>query len=111
VLHLLSLGAGELPGTSAVEPTAVGSVLYLGVFSTAIAFYIYFYILEEHGAFQTSLVAYLVPVVATIVSVFVLEEALSPLTVVGFALVAAGFVLLKRDAIRKAVDDTVGIGP
>jgi len=110
VLHLLSLGAGELPEATVLEPTAVGSVLYLGVFSTAIAFYIYFYILEEHGAFETSLVAYLVPVVATIVSVFVLEEALSPLTVVGFGLVATGFGLLKRDAIREAMDDAVGIG-
>jgi drug/metabolite transporter (DMT)-like permease len=111
VLHLLSLVAGELPGTSAAEPTAIGAVLYLGVFSTAIAFYIYFYILEVHGAFQTSLVAYLVPVVATVVSVFVLDETISVLTVVGFALVAAGFALLKRDAIRKAVTDSVEIGP
>lgn len=110
VLHLLSLGAGELPSASAVEPTAVGSVLYLGIFSTAIAFYIYFYILETHGAFETSLVTYLVPVVATVISVFVLGETISVLTVGGFALVAVGFTLMKRDAIRDAVTDAVGVG-
>jgi len=110
VLHLLSLGAGEFPSTSVADPTAMGSVLYLGVFSTAIAFYIYFYILETHGAFETSLVAYLVPVVATVVSVFILDEPISILTVVGFALVAIGFTLLKRDALREAMDDSLGIG-
>jgi drug/metabolite transporter (DMT)-like permease len=110
VLHLLSLGTGEFPSTSVADPTAMGSVLYLGIFSTAIAFYIYFYILETHGAFETSLVAYLVPVVATVVSVFILDEPISILTVVGFALVAIGFTLLKRDALREAIDDSLGIG-
>ena len=60
---------------------------------------IYFYILEEHGAFQVSLVAYLVPIVATLVSLFVLGEAIGALTLVGFGLVATGFALLKRRAI------------
>ncbi|MXR51327.1 EamA family transporter [Halovenus sp. WSH3] len=104
VLHVASLGIGELPATSAFLPTAVGSVLYLGVFSTAIAFYIYFYIIEVHGAFEVSLVTYLVPVVATLVSVFVLQETISVLTYAGFGLVAVGFVFLKRDALADVID-------
>lgn len=110
ILHLLSLVAGELPGGTALAPTAVGAVLYLGIFSTAIAFYIYFSILENHGAFQASLVAYLVPVVATLVGVFVLDETISVITLAGFAIVAVGFMLLKRDAIREAVSNSVGAG-
>jgi len=102
VLHALSAGAGEVPRRQLFSGTAAGAVVYLGVFSTAVAFLIYFYILEEHGAFQVSLVAYLVPVVATLVSVFVLDESIGLVTLAGFALVAVGFALLKRRAIADA---------
>lgn len=106
VLHSVSLAAGELPGADVLSPVAVGAVAYLGVFSTAIAFYIFFYILETHGAFQASLVSYLVPVVATLVGVFVLGESINALTLSGFGLVAVGFVLLKREALLSAVRDS-----
>ncbi len=109
VLHGASLGAGELPDTSATALTAISAVLYLGVFSTAIAFYIFFYILETHGAFETSLVSYLVPVVATLVGVFVLGESINPLTFVGFGLVVIGFTLLKREAISDVIDSSFGV--
>ena len=55
--------------------------------------------IERQGAFETTLIGYVVPVVATLVGVFVLEEVISPLTLVGFGLVAAGFGILKRRAI------------
>jgi len=110
VLHVVSLGAGELPDSGVGEPTALVALVYLGVFSTAIAFYIYYYILEEHGAFEASLVAYLVPVVATLVGVFVLDETIGLLTFVGFGLVALGFALLKRDAIVEIVPESIATG-
>lgn len=110
VLHGASLAVGELPGRGAAVPVAIGVVLYLGVFSTAVAFVIYFTILQEHGAFEAALVAYLVPIVATIVGVFVLDESIGALTVVGFGLVALGFALLKRRAIYDLIGVTVGIG-
>lgn len=110
VLHTVSLGIGELPSTGAAAPTAVAMVLYLGVFSTAIAFFIYFTILERHGAFQAALVAYLVPIVATIVGVVVLGESISALTVLGFGLVATGFALLKRKAIVDVTGVTTNVG-
>jgi len=109
VLHLVSLGAGEFPRAEAAAPTALAVVLYLGVFSTAIAFLIYFTILEDHGAFEAALVAYLVPVVATVVSVFVLDESIGVLTLAGFGFVAVGFAMLKRRAIRDALA-TTGLG-
>lgn len=110
VLHLGSLALGETPTGNGTTPVAVGTVLYLGVFSTAIAFFIYFTILEEHGAFEAALVSYLVPIVATVVGVFALGESLGVPTVVGFGLVAVGFVLLKRRAIAEMTDVTPGIG-
>jgi len=109
ILHAVSLGAGELPGSNVTTPTAVGSVLYLGVFSTAFAFLIFFYILGTYGAFEASLVSYLVPIVATLVGVFVLGETINLLTIFGFGLVALGFTLLKRETIAEIVDSSVGL--
>jgi drug/metabolite transporter (DMT)-like permease len=99
VLHAVSLGLRELPGPVPTAPAAIGAVVYLGVFSTAIAFVIYFAILEDTGAFEAALVAYLVPVVATVAGVVLLGESISALALLGFGLVALGFVLLKRRAL------------
>jgi drug/metabolite transporter (DMT)-like permease len=106
LLHALSVGAGEVPTAAILSPTAVGAVVYLGVFSTAFAFIIYFTILAERGAFEASLVAYLVPLVATAVGVSLLGESIDPLSVVGFLVVFVGFALLKRHALV----DLVGAG-
>ena len=103
LLHAASAGLGEAPDAGAFVPTSVGAVVYLGVFSTAIAFFIYFTILEDEGAFQASLVAYLVPIVATLAGVFLLGESISALALVGFA-------LLKRQAIEEATGLPVGVG-
>ncbi|WP_306057935.1 DMT family transporter [Natronococcus wangiae] len=110
VLHVVSFWLGELPGTDATAPAAIGAIVYLGVFSTAIAFVIYFTILEENGAFEAALVAYLVPVVATVAGVVVLEESISGPAIVGFGLVAVGFALLKRRAIATMAGPTIGVG-
>ena len=105
VLHALSLGAGETaPATAA--PAALGAVVYLGVFSTALAFVIYFTLLERRGAFEASLVAYLVPLVATVAGVVLLKETVGPLSLAGFLVVFVGFALLKR----RALVDLVGAG-
>lgn len=109
VLHAISLGIGELPGNGLTVPTAIGAIIYLGVFSTAIAFYIFYYILETQGAFEASLVSYLVPIVATLVGVFVLGESISILTYVGFVLVALGFALLKRQPIVEVIGSSLGV--
>jgi drug/metabolite transporter (DMT)-like permease len=110
VLHAASLLIGEGLSREAAAPVVIGVIVYLGVFSTALAFFIYFTILQEHGAFEAALVTYLVPVVATIVGVFVLEESIGAVTIVGFGLVAVGFVLLKRQAISELIGDTVRRG-
>jgi len=101
VLHLASQLAGEqlvMP-----EGLALGAVVYLGVFATAIAFFLYFTLLAEYGALETSLVAYAVPVVATIAGVILLDERITLLSLVGFIVIFAGFVLLKREAIAGMV--------
>lgn len=114
LLHVGSLALGETLAQVTPTPTAIGAVLYLGVFSTALAFVVYFTILQRYGALETSLVAYLVPVVATIAGVVLLDERITLATIGGFAVVFIGFGLLKRrqladllgyeDAVRSAGD-------
>jgi len=107
VLHAGSLAVGEVPAGGLLAPTAVAAIVYLGVFSTAFAFLAYFYLLEERGAFETNLVTYLVPVVATVAGVVLLDERIGLQALGGFAVVALGFVLLKRQAIVDVVDSPV----
>lgn len=102
LLHVVSQTVGE----SVLVPSglALGAVVYLGVFATAIAFFLYFTLLARYGALETSLVAYAVPVVATIAGVILLNERITTLSLVGFVVIFVGFVLLKRQAIAELVD-------
>ncbi|WP_135533994.1 DMT family transporter [Halostella pelagica] len=107
ILHAVSSGIGESFTLPTTVPAGV-AVVYLGIFATAIAFFIYFTLLEVRGALETSLVTYLVPVVATVVGVVVLGESITPVTVVGFIVVFAGFIMLKRRAIADLISKTRG---
>lgn len=104
VLHGVSLAIGE-PLVLPQAPLAWGAIVYLGVFATAVAFFIYYTLLEVRGALEASLVSYLVPVVATVAAVFVLNESITPLTFVGFFVVFCGFLLLKRRAVADLVSE------
>ena len=99
VLHAASFGLGE----SLIVPAglALAAVAYLGVFATALAFFLYFRLLARYGATETSLVGYVVPVVATLAGVVLLDERITVASLVGFAVIFVGFLLLKRSAIRQ----------
>ncbi|MEF8791100.1 MAG: EamA family transporter [Haloarculaceae archaeon] len=98
LLHATSAAVGE-PFVLPADRLGVAAVLYLGVFATALAFFVYFSLLERRGALETSLIAYLVPVVATVAGVVLLDESITALTLVGFGVVATGFLVLKRRAV------------
>lgn len=102
ILHAASVATGE----AVVVPSglALGAVVYLGVFATAVAFFLYFTLLARYGALETSLVSYAVPVVATIAGVALLDEQISPVSLVGFLVIFVGFLLLKRRAIATMLD-------
>ena len=98
LLHATSTALGE-PVSVPGDRLGVAAVVYLGVIATALAFFVYFRLLERRGALEASLIAYLVPVVATLAGVFLLGESITLLSLVGFAVVACGFFVLKRRAI------------
>lgn len=101
-LHVVSLALGEpTPPRGAFTPAVVLSLAFMGVFASAVGYALYFTLLDRLGAFETNLVSYVVPVVATILGAVLLAEPVTPFTVSGFLLVVVGFGLLKRHALAR----------
>ena len=103
LIHGFSLGLGEPQRLPSTAFPAIGSLLFLGVLASAVAYVIYFTLLDRLGPFEINLVSYVVPVVATVTGAVLLAEPVTALTVAGFAVIVVGFGLLKRHAIATEV--------
>ena len=79
---------GEAPGLRAVASVAV-----LGAAGTALAFVIFYKLINEVGAGKASLVSYLAPGVALFYGAILLDEAITPAAVAGLVLILAGVAL------------------
>ena len=82
---------------------AVLSVGALGVFSTAIAYIIYFKLLAEVGVVNTSLVSFLVPLSALVMRLLVLKEQLTWEASAGMSLILAGLSVLDGRLLKRTV--------
>ncbi|MUW13951.1 EamA family transporter [Halorubrum sp. CBA1125] len=103
LIHALSLGLDEGQRLPVAEPRALVALAFLGVLASAVAYAIYFTLLDRLGPFQINLVSYVVPIVATVAGAVLLAEPVTPLTIAGFAVVVAGFGLLKHRQIAATV--------
>ena len=72
---------------SALSLTAVAA---LGILCTALALFLYFYLINAAGAARASVVAYINPLVAALIGVVVLDEAFGVATAVGMAMILFG---------------------
>ncbi|EMA59444.1 hypothetical protein C468_14432 [Halorubrum kocurii JCM 14978] len=91
--HALSVGAGESVASLSVPPVALGALLYVGVFSGAVAYLAYFALIDETDATRANLLFYFVPIVSAVGGWALLGETLSMLSVGGFGVIVVGFVL------------------
>ena len=114
--HALSLSAGEsVPGLS-VPPIALAALLYVGVFSGAIAYLTYFALVDEAGATRANLLFYFVPVVSAIGGWAVLGETLPVASLVGFGVIFTGFLIVSGPpvalpaSIRRALRERIARG-
>jgi len=94
-LSLLFIGLAYLPFgllTQHEVPTARSTVslVALGILCTAVAFLGFFALIREVGPVRAPLFTYVNPIVAVLLGVIVLGEALSPGLLVGFPLVILG---------------------
>jgi drug/metabolite transporter (DMT)-like permease len=80
----------------------MASVIALAVICTAFAYVLFFRILDMAGATNVSLVTMLVPVSATLIAVPLLGERLEVLTILGFAVITLGLMVLDGRPVRYA---------
>lgn len=76
-----------------LTPMAVGSAVYLGLVGSALAFYLYFHLLNRMPASRLALVAYVTPAVAVAVGTLVFDEPFTLRLVVAFVTILAGVAL------------------
>ncbi|WP_193310297.1 DMT family transporter [Halorubrum halophilum] len=92
--HALSFGAGESVSGLSVPPVALAALLYVGVFSGAIAYLAYFALINETDATRANLLFYFVPVVSAVGGWALLGETLSVQSLAGFGVIFVGFLLV-----------------
>lgn len=73
---------------------AWGSVCFLGVFGTAIAFILYYKVLELAGAMALSMTSYLLPVIGMLLGVLILDEPIAWNSCIGGLLILSAMVLV-----------------
>ncbi|WP_338727516.1 DMT family transporter [Haladaptatus sp. DJG-WS-42] len=107
LLHAVSLARGESFVAIAWTQTAILSLAYLAVGSGAVAFFIYFDLLDRLGPVQINLIGYLEPVWATLLSFALFGTLIGARSVVGFVAIFCGFALVKREALLAGVGAVV----
>lgn len=83
---------------------ALTSIAVLGLVCTALAMWLYFYLIAQAGAARATVVAYINPAIASLLGVFVLHEHFGVGSMVGLALILFGS-WLATSASRKAAQE------
>lgn len=93
LLALLALATESGSGIT-WSPTALGSVLYLSLIGSVLAFGLYFWLLRWAPAYELGLISYVTPVVALLLGATVGGEAIGWRTLLGTACVLGGVALV-----------------
>ncbi|MFH1086347.1 MAG: EamA family transporter, partial [Chloroflexota bacterium] len=93
---LLPVALLERPWQMAPSARALGAVVALGVLGTALAYILYYRLLQQVGATGTSIVTYIVPVFGVFWGWVVLGERLSWHAFAALALILCGMLLINR---------------
>ncbi|MGH9192285.1 MAG: DMT family transporter [Acidimicrobiales bacterium] len=88
--------ATSVAGGVSLTPTRVASILLLGVLGTGVAYVINYRIIADLGATKASLVTYIIPVVAVVVGIIVLDEPFEARLLVGGTLTVAGIAAVNH---------------
>jgi drug/metabolite transporter (DMT)-like permease len=91
--------------TPHVTAVSVAAIAVLGVIGTGFAYVLNYQIITSEGATIASTVTYLLPVVAIVLGVLVLDESITVAASVGIALVLVGVALTRRQA-KAAADES-----
>jgi len=81
---------GEIQSPSFFNSKSMFAIFYLGLFPTALAFQLRFYLISKAGPIFLSYVAYLIPIFAIIWGYIFLKEVVSFKIILGVALILLG---------------------
>lgn len=102
-LLVLAAAAGHAPGPAVLTWLALGSLAYLALVGSALAYWLMFFLIQRLGSVQASYVTLINPVVAVVLGAAVLGEPLTWHLAAGTAAVVAGawLVNLSPDQLRR----------
>lgn len=103
VLHSSSFIIQEPFSAVSVTVPGVGALFYLALVPSVIGYMVFFELLDRFGPIEVNLVSYVSPVFAALIAWVLLGERLQFLTVVGFFVIFAGFVMIKSEEIAERV--------
>ncbi|MGH2825879.1 MAG: DMT family transporter [Actinomycetota bacterium] len=87
---------------------AVGSIVFLGVLGSGVAYMLYYRLISDVGATSSSFVTYLIPIFGVTLGAVVLDEELGLNVLVGALLVIAGIALAELAGRRKIPSNAAG---
>jgi drug/metabolite transporter (DMT)-like permease len=96
VLLLPVAAATSVAGGVSLTATRIASIVLLGVLGTGAAYVLNYRIIADVGATKASLVTYIIPVVAVVVGILVLDEPFEARLLVGGALTVVGIAAVNR---------------
>ncbi len=80
------------------QPTNFLSIIYLALFSTALAFIIFFRLIRDMGAVKASTVTFFVPIIAMLIDWVIFKRVLAANEIVGTVIILSSIFLLKKKA-------------
>lgn len=102
ILTTIGAFAFEAPLASRMSTSGWLVVAWLGI-SSGISYVLFYFVLGRWGTTRTSLVTYLVPVIAVLLGIIVLEEEVALQALIGGVLVILGIITINRQAYKKAL--------
>lgn len=100
---ILSLVRGEPIMATSWTAVAFLAVVYNGVIATPLGYVAYFSLIETVGPVRVNLITYVSPLVTALLGWVLLDEQLSLPTLVGFAIIMAGFFLIEYQRFTREV--------
>ena len=90
---------GAPPALTTLGGATLTSVFLLGALGTGFAFFVFYTLIARVGATNTTMVTYLIPLVAIVAGAIVLDERLGVPALVGGALIVLGIWLAQRSTV------------
>jgi drug/metabolite transporter (DMT)-like permease len=101
IVGVAAIAIGEVP-RFALNPRTFGALVYLTIFGSIIAYSAYVFALAHMRTTHTSLYAYVNPVVAVFLGWLVLNEPLTPMSIMAMVVILGGVALVQTAGWKKA---------